>query len=249
MLQAILHGKLSSSIENMEDVLTSCVFGSFEHLDCDDGLGSFIREARGSDPNCHPFENLKILKAEYEFWPYWSETGYENCEPDVVLRLQDADGQRLMILVEVKYLSGKSAYANYQTEAPTDQLAKEWDHLVRIADKEKYIPKLVYVTADVIFPKDDISEAAKEFETKRVEISKTHPFECWWISWRSLYRILERLDGVLPDQLRKLAIKLNFREFDGYSDLRGTLAIHWQYKTSYTWAIPEKFTIDWSYGQ
>ena len=48
MLQAMLDGKLSSSQENMEDILTSCVFGSFKYLAPNLGLGAFLKEARGA---------------------------------------------------------------------------------------------------------------------------------------------------------------------------------------------------------
>lgn len=249
MLQALLNGKLSSSQENMEDVLTSCVFGCFKYLDPNVGLGPFLREARGIEPMDRPFADLQIQSAAYEFWPYWCEKGYENCEPDVVLTVNGVKGEKLMILVEVKYRSGKSAYPNHESEAPTDQLAKEWDHLVKKAEASGFKPNLVYVTSDAVIPRHDIDQATNEYETKRKEASQRHPFRCYWISWRSLYRVLVGSQGVLAADLRALAEKLEFKEFDGFSKLRTVSGIEWRYCTTYKWAVSEAKPIDWGYEQ
>lgn len=247
MLQAILNGKLSSSQENMEDILTSCVFGSFNYLEPNLGLGTFLKVARGAETTDRPFATLDIKSVEYEFWPYWDQQGYENCEPDVVLKIDGINGQQLLILVEVKYQSGKSAYADEAVEAPTDQLAKEWDNLLVIAKAQGREPILLYVTADVVFPAQDIDDARREYEAKRHPVSRRHLFRCYWVSWRSLYQMFDDVQGELPADLRRLADKLGFKEFNGFSTPRGLSGIQWRYSTKYDWTVPRSPLVEWRF--
>ena len=248
VLEALLCGKLSSSQENMEDLLTSCVFGAFKYLSYKEGLGAFLRQARSIELSNRPFSGLDIQSAVFDFWPFWSEAGYENCEPDVVISAESSGRKKFLIAIEVKYRSGKSAVANDESEAPTDQLAKEWDHLTRLAAKEGSVPMLVYVTSDAVIPLKDIAQASEEYSKKRGCADGAIPFQCSWISWRSLFRALNDAVGELAEELRKLASKLEFREFDGFSDMHAEMKMSWRYNLVYDWSNCSVGGIYWSYG-
>lgn len=247
MLEALLHGKLSSNQENMEDLLTSCVFGAFKYLDYEGGLGAFLQQATGINTSDRPFADLRIQSATFEFWPFWSEKGYENCEPDVVISVTDAMGTKLLIAVEVKYRSGKSGLSSDDSDAPTDQLAKEWDHLTRIAMHKGYKPRLVYVTTDAVMPRNDIEQAGIEYSAKRGSADETSPFRCSWISWRCLFRLMGSANNDLAVELRDLAGRFGFREFDGFSDLHAVCAPVWRYSRKYEWGDYADNELRWRY--
>jgi len=247
MLQAVLNGKLSPKQENMEDVLTSCVFGVFQYDESNQGIDRFLQAARGERATDRPFDGLQIQSIGYDFWPNWDQDGCQSCEPDVVLTLDTVDGEELLILVEVKYRSGKSAYATDDAEAPTDQLAKEWDNLRVIAAAEKRKPVLLYVTSDLIFPKTDIDDGATDFKELRTTASKTDPFACYWISWRSLYQMFAGSEDPLGKDLARFARKLGFVEFDGFSGIERSVGTYWRYRSTYEWKSPTMLTNDWRY--
>ena len=247
MLQALLGGKLSSSQENMEDILTSCVFGSFRYMSPNDGLAVFLEQARGVDRDDRPFSDLRIADVEYDFWPSWELEGSTNCEPDVVLYITDSNNNRWLALIEVKYRSGKSSLAEQGSRAPTDQLAKEWDHLTRRATDQGCKPVLIYVTADVIYPASDIRHGNDDYDDHRLNTSAYEPFRCYWISWRSLYGVFCRQKGKVASDLRALAEKLGFKEFDGFRGDTNILPTKWAYELSYNWTTRESGPINWGY--
>ena len=247
MLQALLAGKLSSTQENMEDVLTSCVFGSFRYMSHNDGLGVFLKEARGIDRDDRPFSDLWINDAQYDFWPSWELEGLTNCEPDVVLSITDSNNKRWLALIEIKYRSGKSSHAKQGSRAPTDQLAKEWDHLTRRATELGCKPVLIYVTADVIYPASDIGHGSDDYDDHRLNTSAYESFCCFWISWRSLYGMFCGQKGKVASDLRALAEKLGFKEFDGFHGDTKILPMKWAYAHSYNWNTRESGPVDWEY--
>ena len=124
MLAALIKGKLSREQENMEDILTSNVFGLIKYLPPSEALIPFLKQAE--DPEgCRPFEDLSSgVVVEFEFWPMIEEAGCKRCEPDLILRIRDDNGLRL-VFVEAKYLSGKSSEEDFSFTEPCDQLARE----------------------------------------------------------------------------------------------------------------------------
>jgi hypothetical protein len=151
--------------------------------------------------------------------------------------------------VEVKYRSGKSAFASEEEEAPTDQLAKEWTHLICRAERMGAIPKLLYITGDAVIPRFDISEAGREFEAKRATHQSYQEFECHWLSWRSLHGALAKSQGSLAGDLRLLAEKLDLKEFDGFSEILPAAPPHWRYCSSYNWNISVSGAPVWRYTE
>ena len=88
MLEALINGKMSSDQENMEDILTSNVFGVLKYLSPDRGLLAFLSMAVLPD-GTGPLANLpQGTTAEYEFWPWWKEDDCIGCECSVSDRLR-----------------------------------------------------------------------------------------------------------------------------------------------------------------
>jgi len=79
MYLAELHGKLSSNIERMEDILTSNVFSFFKYSSRENFLTGYLNKLGFS------ISNQEADKAEFIFWPRFEE----NTEPDVVINVGD----------------------------------------------------------------------------------------------------------------------------------------------------------------
>ena len=164
---ALLKGKLSREQENMEDILTSNVFGLFRYLSPDEGLLPFLALAEEGDRR-RPLATLPAAStAEYQFWPGYRERDCIFCEPDVLIRITEPTGKRHIVLVEAKFHSGKSSEEDDQSIAPYDQLAREWDNLVCLAEDEGASAWLVYLTADYGYPFEDVEASRAAFHDKR----------------------------------------------------------------------------------
>jgi len=181
MLQAQLKGKLNREQENLEDILTSNVFGCFKYLVPNEGLMPFLRLA--AKPGGSTLKDIlkPVGDARYDFWSGLKEAGCEGCEPDVIIRLEHQDGSKSIVLIEAKYRSGKSSEAEEEEEKPNDQLAKEWDNLAQLAEAEKARAFLIYVTSDFAYPAWDIEASQEELIKKRGKAG-----EIYWLSWRHL---------------------------------------------------------------
>jgi len=139
MIDALLHGKLTSRQENMEDILTANVFGMLKYVPPERGLFRFLARARTPETHekhSYPLKNLLggLYAVEYRFWPTWQDR-----EPDVELRIKSSDVGLYLIGIEAKYRSGKSSEAEaddveQETQEEilrecTDQLTCEWNEL------------------------------------------------------------------------------------------------------------------------
>src|SRR3546814_11666693 len=117
MIPALLHGKLSREQENMEDILTSCVFGILRYLPVEEGLLPLLCRAEAVCGEPPQLSSAGSHAPIYEFWPTLSERCVRGeiefachpCEPDLLIKLHKVDGKRLYVLIEAKHLSGKSS--------------------------------------------------------------------------------------------------------------------------------------------
>ena len=246
MIEAVLHGKLSSKQENMEDVLTSNVFGMLQYVAPDAGVIPFLSRAKTMDGNA-PLAYIKDLPAanisvSYRFWPRWS-----HCEPDVVLDISIADRLSYLIVIEAKHRSGKSSEADDVELRPNDQLAREWLDLSEEADRLLARPLLVFLTADICCPKSEIQDSIDEYSHKRSADART-PLNCW-LSWRELPGLFGRLPHLTPlRDIARMAEKLNLTFFQGFEDL-SPFHIDWTfdaYDPVWTFEV-EQFTCDWAF--
>lgn len=131
MLHAQLHGKLSREQENLEDILTSNVFGTLSYLSAGDGIMRLLARCEGEVTaelrRCLEELSLSDTQAEFVFWPWLEAAGCKRCQPDVLIRLTGMGHIRVLVLIEAKYRSGKSSFAaNLDDTAsrPNDQLAR-----------------------------------------------------------------------------------------------------------------------------
>lgn len=222
MIEALLQGKLSREQENMEDLLTSMVFGSFRRMPADQGLLPFLGKSEEITGTCPLIQNSNVLSVaydQYEFWPSWKEfDNVASCEPDVIIELDVVDVRNILVLIEAKYHSEVSSTSS-EGAMVTHQIAKEWLHLVREANKRDCIPWLIYLTADMgkSDPKKDIDEAQNEINKK---YSTDAEPTISWLSWRVLSNLFDkRLNNNIQSSAKRdignLASRLNLVYFEG----------------------------------
>lgn len=258
MLMALLHGKLSRDQENMEDILTSNVFGILKYLPPGVALVPFLRKVSGPKGD-YPLADLPLdIHVKYEFWPWLGKLDPTGCEPDVLLRIDCRDGKRILALIEAKYRSGKSSKEEEeesqsekstqeqsatvtvtpeinQLEKPVkDQLSREWRNLRRLAGKESAEPVLIYLTADFACPTKDIEASQEALKGEKGKIS--------WLSWRHLPSLItDSHYGMLRD-LAAVLRRLDLVFFEGFSKVDTPVHIQWGFSVEpvrFDWACPQ----------
>lgn len=214
MLQAQLSGKLTRHEQDLEDLLTSNVFGSIKYVPIELGLIPLLSSAENHEGRIFSQPGIdSILEVRYEFWPLLHEVGCAACEPDLLIRITHINGKRSLILVESKYLSGKSSEAD-EMDTPSDQLAREWSNLVSLAKRCNANPIMLYVTAGTVFPTSDVEAARLELGSKCPEKSEMNIF---WLSWRSLPKIFSNTDQEILKDLVTLLRRQGLKMFEGIS--------------------------------
>jgi hypothetical protein len=248
MMHATFHGKLSREQENMEDILTSNVFGLLDHLPAHESLLPFLAEAEAVDGAkplsflVQPSLSERIAAEPAEFWPNWSVGGCMACEPDVVLRLRLPDGRKMILGIESKYRSGKSSEADADVARPADQLAKEWNNLRHIADEEKAVPMLIYVTADIGCPVDEIEASLAEFKLKHAQAASP---TIVWLSWRRLSNPTKSTRG--NENLARLMRYMWLVYFGGFQGLTFGPPATWRFTDSRGWPALNPKSLSWSF--
>ncbi|MDO8567437.1 MAG: hypothetical protein Q7R57_01830 [Dehalococcoidales bacterium] len=227
MFIAQLHNKLSRPEQDMEDLLTSNVFGVWRYLPVEIaqiGLLRFLKTAcRLDQAEFHGPDKIKTLSVK--FWPWIKEGDAKGAEPDVLIEMVSSDQRKWLLLIESKYLSPKSSSADPLDPHPTDQLAREMQNLRRVASTQKFDEyALIYVTAHTQIPKNDFSQAISELETKTGQGDSD---KFYWTTWRMLPSIISdsiNLCGepyaTLLGDLREIICRMGLSFFNGMS-IRG----------------------------
>lgn len=229
MIPALVKGKLSLEQENLEDLLTSTVFGLLQYVPVKLGLSRLL--ARGTYFPQSPKRNFPHFDSvsKHDFWPWLKEIDCQGAEPDVLITLNDDSGLMHVILIEAKYRSGKSSFPDPTKPAPTDQLAREWDNLVSMCESRNAVPHLIYITADYGLPLDDLEVSAKEFREKRTDKAFRYPFDCLWLSWAHIEEAFSgTADPILLD-LCTLSKKYGFGFFKGITPFSITRKFSWKF--------------------
>lgn len=242
MLQAQLKGKLTRTEENLEDLLTSNVFGSIKYISPNEGLWPLLISSEDSNGEA-PVDLVHLISgAEYEFWPWIQEPCCEGCEPDVVINVRLMNGEKIIVFVEAKYLSDKSSLAG-EGGAPKDQLAREWDNLKCRADREKATPILLYVTADVSYPKQSIEDSRQEYLRKR-----NGDINVFWISWRKLPRLFMGKGLEILNDLVNVLKRQRLIFFEGIT-MPEQVDIKWSFKgeVNWDWSVYGESLVCWTY--
>ena len=237
MTIAEIHGNISHTWSNlsdqMEDLLTSDVFGACRYVRPETLLLPFLRGAKTVDGIALAMSlDTPVEHAYYRFWPW-----LVSCEPDVLIALEDSSRRFYLVLVEAKYFSAKSSSALDGEElefapAPSDQLAREYlalldpvgsfhlpDHFLR---GHVCCHALVYVTAHRSMPRLAMQESIGEITHFLPNHARVNLF---WATWFDLQPILARADAMeyerpILDDLRRLLIKKRLVRFAGFDSVR-----------------------------
>jgi hypothetical protein len=247
MLQAQLSGKLTRTEENMEDLLTSNVFGSISYVSPQEGLIPLLTNSRNSSGKAPPrIELQKIEEVKYDFWP-WEKKGCYGCEPDVRITVHLSGGSSVIIFVEAKYFSPKSSTADEEKKGPYDQLAREWDNL-QASTKEGDTPMLLYITADLGYPMDDFLASKQDYLNYTEQ-----EMDVYWISWRNLPKLFsnrnhEKLRRDILRDLAELLRKKGLTFFEGISVTK-PIEFEWSFTASanWDWSSIKEIQFNWKY--
>ncbi len=236
MLEAQLHGKLTREQENLEDILTSNVFGSIKYVPFKKGLLPILRNTE-NDKGEYSLNDFKDIKdVTYKFWNWIPKNNSEGCEPDVLITITHSSGNKTIILVESKYLSGKSSEA-MEKYGPNDQLAREWKNLLLHTEKDtqKVTLILLYVTANICYPQSEINESRQDFIKWLPNQNEPNII---WISWRKLTKLFFNSKIPILADVTKVLLKQGLKFYDGVSkcDFK---EIHWQF-------LPDPIYLSWS---
>jgi hypothetical protein len=222
MIEALLRGKLSREQENMEDILTSNVFGLLQYVPPEMGLFKFLAKAEtieGERPLA-VFSGARVGEfrvISFSLWPKW-----RGCEPDVVLHVGSDDRSSYLVCIEAKYLSGKSSEADGFEQRMNDQLAREWVHLVDKAEAFHAQPVLVYLTADAGCPKSQIQDSLDEYR-KKCPTNSHVPLICW-LTWRELPGLFgDHSERPLAD-IARMADRMGLIFFQGITQVASVIA-------------------------
>ncbi len=231
MTIAEIYGKLSSSGSNIsdrrEDLLTADVFGCFRYIPFDKGLQKILTQAQRYTDS----EKLSIKSTNNDvkvhFWPRLEN----NSEPDVLIRFGDH-----LIIIEVKYLSGKSGHYGVNQENEDDLEAASSDQLARLfqglmSDKGNYPRRsLIYLTAHRNLPLIDIESGYKALDNLSDINRYTYKNNVYWLSWFKVYKTVSGLlkeESQLQDKYWRIVLsdiqdllnRKSLRQFEGFKEM------------------------------
>jgi hypothetical protein len=209
MTIAELHGKLAegrtTGYEYMEDLLTSCVFGTMRYAGWECGFLDWLLGAEPAPVEPHPPPIASVLRGsslvdiQYRFWPRLTN----GREPDLALLVLYEDGPGLLVVIETKYLSGMS---DYESDAPEGEDALTGNQILdQVRGMEKMAPTelLAWFEEDGLSPSEPtglrkvhILVTAHTALPKGVYqcsmAKRQHGWvPCYWLSWVNLADCLE----------------------------------------------------------
>ena len=169
MYLAELHGKLSSRVERMEDILTSNVFSFFKYSTRTIFLKRYLNDLgfKVSDQDAE--------KAEFKFWPVFED----GTEPDLVIMAGN-----YYLLIEAKYFSEFSEGAKKDEH----QLLRELNNGKLEAKNYDKEFKLIAITADYYF---------KEYKFKVILPDFQAHFK--WTNWQLVSSFLDNILSSNPN--------------------------------------------------
>ena len=169
MYLAELHGKLSSRVERMEDILTSNVFSFFKYSSRDIFLKNYLNRLGFN------ISDQEAEEAEFRFWPVFED----GTEPDLVIIVGD-----YYLLIEAKYFSEFSM----ETKKDKHQLLRELN--VGKLEAKNYDKEfnLIAITADYYYKKDKFEVIPQKF----------HP-HFKWTNWQSISSFLDNILSSNPN--------------------------------------------------
>ena len=246
MTIAELHGKLAPERPNgvheqLEDLLTSDVFGTMKYAGWEHGFLDWLLQAEPApvEPAPPPISTYlaagRISYVDYAFWP----TLKNKREPDVALLFRIEERYPVVVLVEAKYMSGTSDWEGEEDADPWaltgNQIADQVRGLHQMAAEEvltwfestptwqemnrrQGIQKIhLFLTMHTRMP-------ARQYELSQQKLPTPWPVPAYWLSWTSLPEMLQsHLDqsdrhlAALIGDLHKLLRRKRLVPFRGFS--------------------------------
>jgi hypothetical protein len=199
MYLAELHGKLSSKLEGMEDLLTSNVFSFLKYSTREIFLKGYLAELGFA------ISDQEANDAEFIFWPRYED----KTEPDLVIIAGD-----YYLLIEAKYFSGFSE----ETSETKAQLVREIENGKLEARNYGKEFRLIAITADHYY-KREIFEILKSYPMR----------DFMWTNWQRVAAFLDKAlanaknirnqDQDFALDLYALLDKKKLRDFQGFDSL------------------------------
>jgi hypothetical protein len=214
-------------IENIEDSLTSNIFGLLRYLSFEKGLLKILSitkdyKNRASLLDNNP--NLKLYdKIEYLFWEFSSDYG----EPDLIIIFNSSKKNLppLVLVIEVKFYSGKSR------SGKDDQLKDYFIALSHEKGRNTFLNEkiknfkgefmgLIYLT--YYNQINDIEETINELSKEWVKECRNKIYE---LRWNDITKIFKNKDNVnltsselnIYEDIFLILKKKNFIDFEGWS--------------------------------
>jgi hypothetical protein len=202
--------------DRMEDLLTSDVFGTMRYAGWSCGFLDWLREAKPAPVQAQPEPVLElavksidqilpssgILAVHHAFWPSLPNRR----EADLALLFHIEAGVSVLVLIEVKYLSGTSDFdipdEGDELERTGNQIADQISGLSKLSpddvcqwfklDKAPMLTERVhlFITKDSLLPISVYSLARYNLARSSLP-PRLWPVNAYWLSWTSLARHLE----------------------------------------------------------
>lgn len=270
MIQALLKGKLNQYLTKspfeIEDLLTSIVFGSCQYVPPEHGVMPFLARARSgpTKADTHLSDLIgEISDVEYEFWPNWCAiSGIDPMlasKPPDLSNSNDAGGPIHSasgevcgaipeLVLKFRRTSGKSAWiiieaklfsgkSSYATSVgPVSDQLGKYWLQLKLQAEREKAEPLA-----IVYVTQGVFFPASEFdETKKELLSKGHPpAPLFWLSWRVFADCIERPLPLIRDVICLLRDKwqLVYVEMEAWPQLPVTLP-HYDFTESVIWPIP-----------
>ncbi|MED4402092.1 hypothetical protein [Metabacillus fastidiosus] len=263
MIAAELNGKIPSTLQNSEDLLTSSVIGLFQYLSSHSYFQSVLESSVNLNGHQLTFDS-PVKECCFVFWPK-----LENSEPDVLLRLKTESDSEILICIEAKYWSHKSSHEDEsidlqdRTNSQRDQLAREIEDIHKVnclrylnINRSKLNSiVLIYLTNHTYLPREEILESI--LHVNGVHFEKG---QLYWLTWREIHNSISKIKNFLTLQdlkllndLKKLLEKKGLQSFNGFQHhVEKVSGINITYNTalnSYSWNCKNDVEkLHWYYG-
>jgi len=181
MLIAEIHGKRFPEAEGQEDWLTSAVFGHLRHIAPGAFWADLLDRARTVETGVSLYSKIyadgirlnQYSKLEIHFWKSWENYG----EPDLILCFSGGKPSPLLIVIEVKLDSGKSATGENDQLKRYLQLLDD-RHALRLFFPESNHRYLIYLTR--IFSKLEIEDSIRVSVSAGIGNAQDRMFGLQW---------------------------------------------------------------------
>ena len=217
MLIAEIHGKRFPEAEGQEDWLTSAVFGHLRHIAPGAFWADLLDRARTLETGVSLYSRIyadgirlnQYSKLDIHFWKSWENYG----EPDLILCFSGGNQSPLIVVVEVKLDSGKSATGENDQLKRYLQLLDD-RHALRLLFPESNHRYLIYLTR--IFSKLEIADSIRTSVSAGICDAQDRMFGLQWQD------VLESASDNSAGEplLNEVAQFLKIREFEAFRGFR-----------------------------